>query len=144
MTSTITSQIDGEFSGFSGDTIFKLQNGQVWQQSQYHYHYAYSYRPAVKIFSNNGRYEIQVAGVSLRIPVVPISVLVDGTIVSEFNGFDGQSVFQFDNGQIWQQSEYKYDYHYAYRPSAMIVDGINGTTLHVDGMSDTVTVRRIR
>lgn len=29
---TIVSRIDGEFSGWSGRTTFKLQNGQVWRQ----------------------------------------------------------------------------------------------------------------
>ncbi len=28
----ITSRIDGAFSGWSGKTVFKLQNGQWWQQ----------------------------------------------------------------------------------------------------------------
>ena len=31
----IESRIDGEFTGWSGDTIFKLRNGQIWQQSSY-------------------------------------------------------------------------------------------------------------
>jgi hypothetical protein len=29
-----TAQIDGEFSGWSGDTEFRLSNGQVWKQTQ--------------------------------------------------------------------------------------------------------------
>ena len=32
-TDKIQSKIDGEFRGWSGKTIFKLQNGQVWKQS---------------------------------------------------------------------------------------------------------------
>jgi hypothetical protein len=31
--SVIESQIDGTFQGWSGETVFKLTNGQIWQQS---------------------------------------------------------------------------------------------------------------
>ena len=31
----IESQIDGEFEGWEGETIFKLTNGQIWQQAEY-------------------------------------------------------------------------------------------------------------
>ena len=30
--SVIESKIDGEFEGWEGDTIFKMMNGQIWQQ----------------------------------------------------------------------------------------------------------------
>ncbi|MDR0881742.1 MAG: hypothetical protein LBP55_04270, partial [Candidatus Adiutrix sp.] len=33
----IESQIDGTFEGWSGETVFKLTNGQIWQQSSYAY-----------------------------------------------------------------------------------------------------------
>lgn len=31
----IDSRIEGTFQGWRGDTIFKLTNGQIWQQSSY-------------------------------------------------------------------------------------------------------------
>lgn len=31
-TGTVVSQIDGEFTGWTGKTRFRLKNGQVWQQ----------------------------------------------------------------------------------------------------------------
>jgi len=67
----------------------------------------------------------------------------DGTIISEFNGFDGESVFEFNNGQVWKQAEYKYAYHYAYRPEANVRNSGNGFVLQVEGMDETVLVRRI-
>ncbi len=65
----IESSISGEFKGWTGDTIFKLANGQIWQQSSYAYMYVYMYAPAVMIFSSAGGHEMQVDGVSERIPV---------------------------------------------------------------------------
>src|SRR5688500_9081354 len=35
----IESHIDGSFQGWSGETVFKLENGQYWQQTDYDYEY---------------------------------------------------------------------------------------------------------
>ena len=58
----IESKIDGEFNGWSGDTIFKLTNGQIWQQSSYDYEYEYEYRPDVLIYSSAGGCKMLVEG----------------------------------------------------------------------------------
>jgi hypothetical protein len=60
----IESRIDGEFEGWEGDTIFRLQNGQVWQQSSYAYRYSYAYSPRVTIYPVSGGYEMKVDGVN--------------------------------------------------------------------------------
>lgn len=65
----IESQIEGEFTGWSGDTIFKLTNGQIWQQASYSYTYSYKYRPSVMIFSTSRGHELQVDGMDQRIVV---------------------------------------------------------------------------
>jgi len=68
----IESRIDGEFSGWKGETIFKLENGQIWQQANYAYMYTYKYRPRVLIFRTHRGYEMQVEGVHNRIRVIRI------------------------------------------------------------------------
>src|SRR5688572_22931042 len=40
--SVIESKVDGDFEGWEGETIVKLMNGQVWQQTEYYYHYHYA------------------------------------------------------------------------------------------------------
>jgi hypothetical protein len=50
----IESRIDGEFKGWEGETIYRLRNGQIWQQSNYHYHYHYAYAPEVTIYPTTG------------------------------------------------------------------------------------------
>lgn len=65
----VESQIEGEFNGWDGETIFKLTNGQIWQQSSYAYTYSYKYRPKVLIFSSGGGYQLQVEGMDQRISV---------------------------------------------------------------------------
>lgn len=144
MASEIKSNIEGEFNGFNNETIFFLANGQAWQQSRYRYRYKYAYRPQVRIYRETGRHMMQVAGIDEPIEVVPVDIVLEGKIVSDFVGFDGQSRFEFQNGQIWEQAEYKYSYHYAYMPNALIINGLNGYQLRVEGMDEPVRVRRIK
>lgn len=68
----VESQIEGDFKGWDGETIFKLTNGQIWQQSSYTYTYSYKYRPKVIIFPANGFFSMKVDGVDQRIQVVRI------------------------------------------------------------------------
>ena len=68
----IESQIDGDFKGWDGETIFKLTNGQIWQQSSYAYMYHYAYGPEVTIYEANGRFKMKVEGVEDTIEVVRI------------------------------------------------------------------------
>ena len=65
----IESQIEGEFKGWEGDTIFKLTNGQIWQQTLYAYHYHYAYRPKVTIIKTDAGYRMKVDGISQTIYV---------------------------------------------------------------------------
>lgn len=65
----IESSIDGEFTGWDGDTIFKLQNGQIWQQSSFSYKYTYKYSPKVLIYKSGLGYKMKVDGVDGEISV---------------------------------------------------------------------------
>ncbi len=67
--SVIQSRISGDFNGWEGDTIFKLSNGQVWQQSSYSYWYAYLYSPEVLIYKLNGRWILKVESLDQTIAV---------------------------------------------------------------------------
>jgi hypothetical protein len=63
----VDSHIDGDFTGWDGETVFRLQNGQVWQQASYAYVYAYS--PRVLIFSAGAGWRMQVEGVTDTVAV---------------------------------------------------------------------------
>jgi hypothetical protein len=53
-------QIDGDFEGWTGETIYKLMDGHIIQQSEYHYHYHYAFSPRVIIYQSGGGYKIHV------------------------------------------------------------------------------------
>ena len=68
-TNVIESYIDGTFEGWDGETIFKLVNGQIWQQAAYSYTYHYAYRPEVLIMKTAGGYKMKVEDVEETIYV---------------------------------------------------------------------------
>lgn len=56
-------QIDGDFNGWDGETIYKLMDGHIIQQSLYYYYYYYTYSPRAIIYGSKGGYKIHVEGV---------------------------------------------------------------------------------
>lgn len=67
----------------------------------------------------------------------------DSRISGEFNGWDGDTVFELDNGTKWQQARYRYKYRYKYRPRAQIFRQGGQYLLAVDGMDEMLEVRRL-
>jgi hypothetical protein len=65
----IETQINDTFKGWDGETIFRLSNGQIWQQAAYAYTYHYAYRPNVWIYLSGSVYRMRVEGVDSTIPV---------------------------------------------------------------------------
>lgn len=78
------------------------------------------------------------------VEVTRAQIVCEGSILSDFTGFNADARFELHTGQVWVPAEYKYNYHYAFRPSAMVVYGVKGYMLHVDGMSESSVVRRAR
>jgi hypothetical protein len=59
----IETHIAGDFNGWEGETLYKMDDGSIWQQSNYHYHYHYTYHPSVTIYpSSSGACHIKVSG----------------------------------------------------------------------------------
>lgn len=138
----IRSQIDGDFEGFDDENLFKLMNGTYWIQDEYKYWYHYSYCPEALILQKRGRFFIQVDRQSEIVPVRQITSVTESKINGEFKGWEGETAYQLINGQVWKQSEYKYEYKYAYRPDVIIFDSGNGPVMQVDGTS--AKVRRVK
>ena len=68
----IESVIDGDFEGFEGETIIKLMNGQIWQQTEYYYHYHYAFMPKVLIYKSGSGYKMKVDGVDKAVGVIKL------------------------------------------------------------------------
>lgn len=135
--------IDGPFFGWSGSTVFKLANGQVWEQDGPARTYHFAYRPNVRITEADDTHLMEVSGVG-SVRVRRVFAFVESYIDRAFNGWDGKTVFPLANGQVWQQSVYAYHYQHAYRPEVLIYLSRGGWKLKVDGVSETVDVTRIK
>ena len=122
----IESQIDGNFEGWEGETVVKLMNGQIWQQSEYYYHYHYA---------EEGKKQIA----SAQLPNV-----IESQIDGNFEGWEGETVVKLMNGQIWQQSEYYYHYHYAFMPKVLIYKSSGVYKMKVEGIKKTVRVIQLK
>jgi len=72
------------------------------------------------------------------------SPAIESTISGDIEGWDGDTIFKLDNGQIWQQAEYEYTYFYSYRPDVTIYQARAGCRMTVKGERDTVLVKRIK
>lgn len=140
----IESQIDGEFNGWTGETLFPLLNGQVWQQVAYAYHYHYAYSPRVLIVRSGSQHEMHVDGVDPAVTVALADVLVDSRIIGDFNGWNGDTLFELANGQIWQQVGPGIETHVAVRPRALIFRAGVGARMYVEGIDSTVQVQQLR
>lgn len=68
-------------------------------------------------------------------------IIYSGKINSEFEGFYDHAIFKMSNGTYWVQAKYKYWYHYAYRPNAIITEENGQKILTVSGHS--IPVRRL-
>lgn len=71
--------------------------------------------------------------------------VIESNIEGDFEGWEGETVFKLTNGQIWQQVDYAYSYHYAFRPSVLIYQSRSGGwKMKVDGVDHVVGVERLR
>jgi hypothetical protein len=134
------SWIADEFEGFDDEMLFRLDDGSCWLQDEYRYWYHYAYRPEALIVLRGGRFHIEVAGQS--VPVRETQIHAAGTIDGAFRGWDGKSRYKLNNGQVWEQSAYHYEYKYSYGPEAFVYEASSGTVMAVDGTH--ANVRRVK
>lgn len=64
-----------------------------------------------------------------------MTLRIDGS----WTGWSGDTLVQLTDGSVWRQQEYHYEYHYAYRPEAIVSNG----RMMVTGMRKAIRVRRI-
>lgn len=70
--------------------------------------------------------------------------VIETCIEGDFEGWEGETIFKLCNSQIWQQSEYSYTYHYAYRPEVIIYKTASGYRMKVEDVAETIRVERIK
>jgi hypothetical protein len=62
--------IKGKFMGFkNSSTKFVFTDGQVWMQNENKFLHHYAYNPEAQIFEKEGRYYLEVKGISETVEV---------------------------------------------------------------------------
>jgi hypothetical protein len=143
------------FVGNDGE-IFKLADGSIWEV-KYEYEYLYEYYPDVLICPSRGKLGIgskmlsvqQIApGRTTTLKLQPRSAASVESITSridgDFEGWDGETIVKLMNGQIWQQTEFYYRYHYSFMPEVLIFRSGGGYKMKVDGIDKSVGVTRLQ
>ena len=143
------------FMGNNGE-IFKLSDGSLWEV-KYEYEYLYEYYPNVVICPSRGKLAIK--GKVLNVEKIgtapsaqpksetrkaPTPQVIESQIDDDFEGWEGETIVKLTNGQIWQQSEYYYHYHYAFMPKVIIYRTGGGYKMKVDGIEKSVGVKRLK
>lgn len=133
--------IVGSFDGYEGGNVYELNNGTYWIQMEDYEEYGYSYNPNAVIINYNGTLFISVKGAHKAVHVIPAMMV--SRLSDTFDGWDGDTILELDNGSIWRQAEYYYRYYYKYRPKVYIAEYGREILALVEGLRVLVPVERI-
>ena len=64
-------------------------------------------------------------------------------ISEEFEGWDGDTIYELDDGSRWELVSYTYSYSYSYRPKTIIWKDGGKFFLEVQNMKDKQQVREV-
>lgn len=70
--------------------------------------------------------------------------VIETRMAGDFTGWDGGTLFQFANGQLWRQSSFGTLYQFAREPKVTLIATSSGWRLQVAGVPQSIYVRRIR
>lgn len=68
---------------------------------------------------------------------------IHAQINGNFSGWDGKSLIRLTNGEIWMQTEYYYQYSFAFMPKVTLISTPVGYKMKVDGINKEVAVKRL-
>ena len=70
--------------------------------------------------------------------------MIETRMTGDFTGWDGGTVFEFANGQLWRQTSFGTLHQYARSPKVTLVATGSGWRLQVEGVPQSIYVRRLR
>lgn len=75
---------------------------------------------------------------------VPARGAMQSNVNGDFEGWEGDTVVILANGQIWKQTDFRYEYHYAFRPTVVVYRDGARYKMFVEGCHDAVAVERLK
>ncbi|MGI8617752.1 MAG: hypothetical protein ACR2L6_01520 [Gemmatimonadaceae bacterium] len=70
--------------------------------------------------------------------------MMETRMAGDFTGWDGGTVFEFVNGQLWRQASFGTLHQYARSPKVTLVAAGSGWRMQVEGIPQSIYVRRLR
>ncbi len=70
--------------------------------------------------------------------------VIETRMAGDFTGWDGSTLFQFANGQLWRQVSFGTLYLFQRSPKVTLVATGSGWRLQVEGVPQSIYVRRLR
>ena len=137
--------IKGSVSGsITKGYLFKTSGGTFYEITERTRQRVRERNPDVTVYKNGNDYKLVIEGFDEPVICRKIKDVIESSIDGEFKGWDGSTIFKLTNGQIWQQSEYAYTYHYAYRPSVTIYESKDGIKMKVEDMDEVIGVKKLK
>ena len=150
--------IDGLTKGITKKgRLFKTRSGHIYEVIDYIAISVVIANPNVIVLSNGTFYKLIIDGfdqplrckcLNCRSHVSPqpmlTSDIIESRIDGDFEGWEGETIVRLMNGQIWQQVEYFYEYHYAYMPEVLIYLSNGAYKMKVDGIETAVGVVQVK
>jgi hypothetical protein len=146
--------IKGTISGsVKNGHIFQTISGNIYEVTDYVYLYEYEYSPSVIVLQKGSSYKLIIDGfdepllckkINSGISNTKSKEVIESSIDGDFEGFEGETIIKLMNGQIWQQTEYYYHYHYAFMPKVLIYKSGSGYKMKVDGVDKAVGVIKLK
>lgn len=137
--------IKGSVSGsITKGYLFKTTGGAFYEITERTRQRVRERNPDVTIYKNGNDYKLVIDGFDEPVICRKIKNVIESAIDGEFKGWDGSTIFKLTNGQIWEQSEYAYFYHYAYRPNVTIYESKDGIKMKVEDVDEVISVKQLK
>ena len=139
------STIMNSFSGLSMGNVYKLSNGELWEQTEA-WTWAWSWSmPQVSLYTEGGVTKMKVQNIDHPVSVRRIKNFVESTITSKFEGLNSGYLYTLANGQVWKQTEAWVWVWIWFNPQVILWESYGGVIkMKVQGINHPVMVTRIR
>jgi hypothetical protein len=148
-------RVDGRLTDLRRGTLLKMASGSVYEVTDSIHVSVNRSDPDVTVHGSGSSVSLTIDGVDkpVRATLItrgsPWSVpgtpeRVESSVRGKFEGFARGRLYRLANGDIWEQTEYRTTYHSLYDPDVTIVRDGSEHRMSVDGVSDTVAVKRVK
>lgn len=99
--------------------------------------------PQVSVYKNGKKLEMVIQNVEKPVPVKLVEDVTETIIDGDFKGWDGTTTFKMVDGHTWKQDRDGNLFGNAFRPKVVIYRTPEGYKMKVQGVDETLMVRRM-